>query len=274
MKKLLLLIFIIFICSCKKEDIYKDKLSSLIDQDTEFINSCIANKRLYLNSKYEAYPEQYNIIIHKGKVLDSILKSFSNKISDTKKDGVIEGIITNEVNNLKKQIPEASHDIIQNLDSINYQNTYEFEIYKKIINYEIQKTKYNIYTALSSGSRTICFGGGRMTSSIKSKRKNDSIVTITLTSAFIKNNIELFEDGFFYISKLNTNKSVNLEIISEKRIFDVFSFDILNRGNEAINAKIDLFTSQENERHIFESLDAKIKINETKYFTPVRGEYK
>jgi len=274
MKKLLILIFFIIIYSCKKEDIYKDKLVNFIDQDTQFINSCIANKRLYLNSKYESYPEQYNIIIHKGKVLDSILKSFSNKISDTKKEGIIEVVITNEINNLKKQIPEASHDIIQNLDSISNHYGYEFEIYKKIINYEIQKTKYNIYTALSSGSRTICFGDGRMTSSIKSKRKNDSIVTITLTSTFIKNNIELFEDGFFHISKLNTNKSTNLEIISEKRIFDVFSFDILNRGHEGINAKIDLFTSKENERYIFESLDAKIKINETKYFTPVPGEYK
>jgi len=274
MKKLLLFILFIIICSCKEEDVYKNKLINFIDQDTEFINSCIDNKKLYLNSKYESYPEQYEIIIYKGKVLDSILKSFSGKISNTKKEDIIEGIITNEINNLKNQIPEVSHHIIQNLDSINNQYGYEFEIYKKIINYEIQKTKYNIYTALSSGSSTRCWGGGRMTSSIKTKRKNDSIVTITLTSAFIKNNIELFEDGFFHISKLNTNKSKNLEIVSEKRIFDVFNFDVLSRTDEAINTRIDLFTSKKHEKHIFESLDTNIKINETKHFTPVRGEYK
>jgi len=274
MKKLLSFITIITLFSCKKEDIYKDKLIYLIDQDTEFINSHIGNKKLYLNSKYESYPEQYKIIIHKEKVLDSILESFSDKISNTKKEDIIEGIINDEINNLKNQIPEASHHIIHDLDSINNQYGYELDVYKKIINYEIQKTKYNIYTALSSGRSTSCWGGGRMTSSIKTKRKNDSIVTITLTSAFVKNNIELFEDGFFHISKLNTNKNENLEIVSEKRIFDVFSFDVLSKGDEPINTRIDLFTSKEHERQIFESLDTNIKINETKHFTPVRGEYK
>lgn len=274
MKKLLPLIFFIIIFSCKKEDIYKEKLIYLIDEDTKFINSHIGNKKLYLSSQHESYPEQYKVIIHKGKVLDSTLKSLSSQISNAKKEGAIKAILTNEINNLKKHIPEASHGIIQNLDSINNLNSYEFEIYKKIINYEIQKTKYKIYTALSSGRSTSCFGGGRMTSSIKTKRKNDSIVTITLTSAFIKNNIELFEDGFFYISKLNNNKSKKLEIVSEKRIFDVFSFDVLNRNDETINTKIDLFISKGNERQIFETLDTNIRINETKHFTPVRDELK
>lgn len=274
MKNLITLVTVIVFFSCKKENIYRDKLIEFINQDTEFINSYVVNKKLYLSDKYESYPEQYKIIIEKEKVLDSILKSFSHKISNTKQENKLEGIITDEINNLKNQIPKVSHHILQNLVTINNQYDYEFYVYQKIINYEILKTKYNIYNALSSGRSTRCWGGGRMTSYIKTRRKNDSIVTITLSSAFVKNNMELFEEGFFHISKLRTNKNANLKIVSEKRIFDVFSFDILHKSDEAINTKIDLFTSEENERNIFETLDTNIKVNETKYFSPIPSEYK
>jgi len=99
------------------------------------------------------------------------LKSFSNKISNTKEEDIIKGIIKYEINNLKIQIPEASHHIIQNLDSINNLCGYELDVYKKLLITKYKKTNYNIYTALCSGGRsTRCWVVGRMTSYIKKKK--------------------------------------------------------------------------------------------------------